>query len=87
LAYQAALASNDTLTQLTMLKAPDREHFIAAQILELESLVANGVFAFHETVALPPSARLLNAIWSHKRKRSPTGEFQRQKSNICSSGS
>jgi len=43
LAYQAALASNDTLTQLAMLIAPDREHFITAQILELKSLVANGV--------------------------------------------
>ena len=36
---------------------------------------------------MPPSARLLNAIWSYRRKRKPTGELFKIKTRICVDGS
>jgi hypothetical protein len=37
--------------------------------------------------SLPPRARLLNAIWSYKRKRSPTGVLVKYNSRLCTDGS
>jgi hypothetical protein len=56
-----------------MLRAPDRESFIQAQEPEIPGLERQGVFTYHPIAELPPRVRLLNAIWSYKRKRSPTG--------------
>jgi hypothetical protein len=70
--YQAALSTNDTLTQSAMLKAPDTADFLAAQKPEIAGLEASGVFSYHSIDTLPPKARLLNIIWSYRRKRTPT---------------
>ena len=77
----------DTLTQSAMLRSPDKAHFIAAQNSEIQGLVDSGVFSIHPIAQLPPRARLLNAIWSYKRKRLPTGAFHKYKSRLCSDGS
>lgn len=45
------------------------------------------MFDYHTISTLPPSAHLLNAIWSYKCKHTPTGEFLKYKSRICSDGS
>jgi hypothetical protein len=77
----------DTLTQSAMLKAPDRPAFLQAQIPEVQGLHHQGVFTYHDMASLPPRARLLNAIWSYKRKRSPTGVLLKYKSRLCTDGS
>ena len=66
--YQAALQSQDTLTQSAMLKTTDRDAFLQAQTVEIKGLHDNGIFSYHHISTLPPKARLLNAIWSYKRK-------------------
>jgi hypothetical protein len=71
--YQAAIHTQDPLTQSAMLKAPDKSDFVQAQWPEIAGLEQKGVFSYHPISSLPPHARLLNAIWSYKRKRTPTG--------------
>jgi len=86
-AYPAAPSGGDTLTQSAMLKAPDQAAFIKAQISEIEGLHSSGVFSYHKIETLPPRAKLLNAIWSYRRKRTPAGVLQKHKARICTDGS
>ena len=83
----AADNSSDTLTQSQMLKADDRNEFVKAQVPEIEGLVEAGVFEYHFMSELPKNARLLNAIWSYRRKRRPDGSLLKYKSRICVDGS
>jgi len=82
-----APSAGDTLTQSAMLKAPDRPAFVKAQISEITTLHEAGVFSYHPIHTLPPKARLLNAIWSYRRKRTPSGVFRKHKARICTDGS
>jgi hypothetical protein len=70
-----------------MLKAPDQHEFVKAQVPEIEGLHAYGVFSYHSIADLPPRAKLLNAIWSYRRKRTPAGVLQKYKARICTDGS
>jgi hypothetical protein len=70
-----------------MFKATDREKFIASQLPEIQGLVDADVFEFRSMSDLPPRARLLNAIWSYRRKRRPDGLLLKHKSRICADGS
>jgi hypothetical protein len=85
--HTAAPSPGDTLTQSGMLKAVDSADFIKAQVLEIENLNQSGVFSYHHIHTLPPKAKLLNAIWSYRRKCSPSGEFRKHKARICTDGS
>jgi len=87
LAFPALDIDNDSLTQSNMLRAPDTADFIAAQIPEIQGLHQQGVFSYHPIAELPPGARLLNAIWSYRRKHSPTGALLKHKSCLCTDGS
>jgi len=77
----------DTLTQSAMLKAPDSAKFIKAQVPEIQNLHQSGVFSYHPIHTLPPRVKLLNAIWSYRRKRTPSGVFRKYKARICTDGS
>ena len=77
----------DILTQGDMLKAPDREKFLDAQAPELEGLQDMEVFEFVKTKDLPPETKLLNAIWSYRRKRQPDGTLLKYKARLCADGS
>ena len=70
-----------------MLKATDREKFIALQLLEIQGLVDADVFKFRSMSDLLPRARLLNTIWSYHHKRHPDGYLLAHKSWICADGS
>jgi hypothetical protein len=83
----AAPSPGDTLTQSAMLKAPDRPDFVKAQVTEIQTLHEAGVFSYHPMHTLPPRARLLNAIWSYRCKRTPSGVFKKHKARICTDGS
>jgi len=86
-AYPATPTSGDTLTQSAMLKAPDHPAFVTAQVPEIQGLHDTGVFSYHRVETLPPQARLLNAIWSYRRKRSPAGLLLKHKARVCTDGS
>ena len=77
----------DILTQGDMLKAPDREKFLEAQAPELEGLQDMEVFEFVKISDLPPKTKLLNAIWSYRRKRRPDGTLLKYKARLCADGS
>jgi hypothetical protein len=86
-AYPASPHPCDTLTQSAMLKASDQSDFITAQASEIHGLHSSGVFSYHKIETLPARARLLNAIWSYRRKRSPAGVLLKHKARICTDGS
>ena len=68
IAFAAGAKNNpDILSQGQMLKATDREKFIASQLPEIQGLVDADVFEFRSMSDLPPRACLLNAIWSYHR--------------------
>jgi hypothetical protein len=70
-----------------MLKATDQAAFVRAQAPEIKGLHDSGVFSYHSIADLPPKAKLLNAIWSYRRKRSPAGALLKYKARICTDGS
>ena len=70
----------DILSQGQMLKAIDREKFIASQLPEIQGLVDTDIFEYRSMADLPPRACLLNAIWSYHRKRRPDGYLLKHKS-------
>jgi len=70
-----------------MLKAPDQSNFVQAQAPEIAGLHSSGVFSYHRIDTLPPRAKLLNAILSYRRKRTPAGVLQKYKARICTDGS
>jgi len=77
----------DTLTQSQMLKDPDRAQFVASQVSEVNGLHKMEVFEVLHMLTKPPTAKLLNAIWSYRRKRSPVGTILKQKALLCVDGS
>jgi hypothetical protein len=70
---------DDTLTQSQMLRVPDSEKFIAAQIPEIRGLEKMAVFQYKGIRELPHGAKLLSSIWSYRRKRRPNGELVKHK--------
>jgi hypothetical protein len=88
LAFAAGTKNNpDILSQAQMLRATDRDLFVDCQKPEIEGLCDAGVFEFKNMSDLPSHARLLNAIWSYRRKRRPDGALHKYKSRICADGS
>jgi hypothetical protein len=77
----------DTLTQSQMLKDPDREQFINSQSAEIKGLQKMEVFDILPIHTKPAQAKLLSAIWSYRRKRSPVGTILKHKARLCVDGS
>jgi hypothetical protein len=53
------------------------------KISEIEGLTAADVFDFQPQNELPYGSRLLNAIWSYKRKQQPDLTLLKHKSQVC----
>jgi hypothetical protein len=88
LAFAAGTKNNpDILSQGQMLTAHDQAKFLECQVPEIKGLCDANVFEFREMSRLPSGARLLNAIWSYRRKRRPDGVLLKYKSRICADGS
>jgi len=85
--FAAGTTNNpNILSQSAMLRASDHDHFVVAQQPEITGLENAGVFEYlhmDELKALPFGTRLLNAIWSYRRKRRPDGTLYKYKSRIC----
>ena len=88
LAFAAGSNNNpDILSQSQMLKAADRDEFLKVQGSELLGLHDADVFEYLPRSKLPSGSRVLNAIWSYRRKRKPDGTLSKYKSRICADGS
>ena len=89
-ALAAGSATNpDTLSQRDMLKAHDKDEFIKCQPDEINGLHEANVFDHMKLDDIPPKRRrkLLNAMWSYRRKRRPDGSLLKYKCRICADGS
>jgi Reverse transcriptase (RNA-dependent DNA polymerase) len=87
-AFAAATKNHpDVLSQRQMLQADDHAKFIASQLPEMQGLVDSDVFEYLTMSDLPSRPRLLNAIWSYRRKFRPDGLLLKHKSRICADGS
>jgi hypothetical protein len=75
------------LTQGEMLRAPDKEDFIKAQVNEIEGLIKLKVWKYMRICELPSTAQLINSIWSYQRKRTADGTFLKHKARFCADGS
>jgi len=91
MAYTAITKNNpNSLSQKQMLSDNDRPHFVAAQKPKIDGLQNADVFEYlllSELSTLPHGTRILNAIWSYRRKRRPDGDLHKYKSRICVDGS
>ena len=85
--FSAIATASDVLTHSQMLRAPDRSQFIAAQESEVRGLEEKQVFQYVQKTSLPKNARLLNAVWSYRRKRRPDGTLWKHKARLCVDGS
>ena len=86
-AYQAMIGNEDTLTQSQMKRASDRAEFEKAQVPEITGLIEADVFKPVPLNTIPKGHRLLNAIWSYRRKRRPDGSLLKYKARLCADGS
>ena len=85
--FSAISMANDVLTHSQMLKAFDREQFEEAQEKEIRGLEAKGVFEYVHKSSVPKGKKLLNAVWSYRRKRRPDGTLLKHKARLCVDGS
>jgi hypothetical protein len=90
-AFAAAAKGNnpDVLTRSAMLKTDDCAEFLKVEEKELKGLEDFGVFEYFPISSIPDHRRrrLLNAIWSYRRKRRPDGTLLKYKSRMCADGS
>ena len=72
-----------------MLKAEDKDQFLAAQPTEINGLHDTNVFHYIKVEDIPFSRRkkILNSIWSYRCKCCPNGSLLKHKCRICADGS
>jgi len=86
--FSVIAMQSDVLMHSQMLRAPDQASVLDAQECEVRGLEDKQVFQYVQKGDLPKSARLLNAVWSYRRKRRPPdGTLWKHKANLCVDGS
>jgi len=85
-AYLALDNANDTLTRSQMLKAHNRNDFLAAEDDELRGLIDMQTWKYKRISELPLGTHLINSVWSYHRKHSPDGELIKYKACLCADG-
>jgi hypothetical protein len=72
-----------------MMKANDRDTFLQTKGKEIKGLIDAGVFLYLPVTGIPPDrqCKLLNVIWSYRRKCRPDGTLLKHKCRICADGS
>jgi len=78
--------ANDTLTCSQMLWAPDKQEFLQAEETELKGLLDMNVWKYRRISTLPTNARLINSVWSYRRKRTADGHLVKHKARLCADG-
>jgi hypothetical protein len=89
-AFAAGTQNNpDILSRSRMLKSDDSADFLKTENDEIAGLHDAGVFQYLPVGDIPYDRRkkLLNAIWSYRRKRRPDGTLVKHKCRICADGS
>ena len=79
-------ANSDSLTYGEMNRAPDKEHFEHEMLSEFQTMLSNKVFELTSRSSLPPGRKVVKAIWSFRRKRTPSGVVYRRRARLCAHG-
>jgi hypothetical protein len=89
LAYAATLGDPDTMTLAEAMKQEDKDKFIDAMEKEVHDHVTRKHWRIASRQTMRNSGykgRVVMAIWSMKRKRSPSGEITKYKARLCVHG-
>ena len=72
-----------------MLRANDNDKFLTCEVPEIRGLEDAGCFDYQPMSNLPrdKQIKLLNSIWSYRRKRRPDETLLKYKARICVDGS
>ena len=79
-------ADSDSLTYGEMIRAPDKEFFETEMLNEYKTMLQNKVFELVERHSVPFGKRVVKAIWSFRRKRTPSGSVYRRRARLCAHG-
>ena len=85
LSYQAKKAENDTFTFKEAMQEDDREEFIRAMLKEIEDHQERKYWKAVDRSTIG-NAKVIQAIWSFKRKRRPDGTLIKHKARLCAHG-
>lgn len=83
----AASANPNILTHREAKKADDWDDFQASMKDEIGRMKKNEIFELVKRSIVPRNQRVLRAVWSHRRKTTPTGVVYRHRSRLCVDGS
>ena len=83
----AASVNPDILSHVQAKKALDWDQFLVAMDLEIQRMIANEIFEEVSVSEVPCNQRILRAVWSDRRKTTPSGEVYRHRSCLCVDGS
>ena len=78
-----AITDNDPLTYKHAMEDPDKERWLEAMNLEMESMYSNSVW---ELVDLPNEVRPIGCKWIYKRKRGVDGKVETLKARLVAKG-
>ena len=83
----AASANPNILSHSQAKRADDWEEFVKAMKDEINRMIKNNIFKLVKKSIVPINQRILRAVWSHRRKTTPSGEVYRHRSRLCVDGS
>jgi len=82
----AGKSNNETYTFREMLKQDDAAEFIKAMKKEAEDHERGNHWQVVPRSSIPPHTKIIQAIWSFKRKRFPDGSLNKYKARLCAHG-
>ena len=86
--YAAATNTNpNILGHSAAMRAKDADEFLKSMKQEIDRLIEYDIFDVVDINTIPKHTKILRAIWSHRRKTTPSGEIYKYKSRICADGS
>eukprot|EP00957_Ditylum_brightwellii_P067042 5089097-Ditylum_brightwellii.AAC.1 len=69
------------------MKSDDKEQFHKTMEEEIERMIEKEIFEIVPRTQVPSYQKVLQDVWSHRRKTKPTGEIYCHRSRICANGS
>ena len=82
-----ASVNPNILNHRDAMKAHDREAFENAMREEINKMMKEEIFEEVPYSEVPKTHNVLGAVWSHRRKTTPTGDVYRHRSRLCVNGS
>ena len=82
----ASKSNNENYTFRQMLQEEDSAEFIKAMVDESKAHETRGHWEVVSRSSVPPETKVIQAIWSFKRKRFPDGTLNKYKARLCAHG-